>query len=213
MKTKIGIALIVLGLVLISGALGLFAYNSSLEEKAGEASDVIMPQLVEEIQHRQAEAPSQRPLQQLPLDLPEVEARELPVVEIDGHGYIGFLTIPVLNMERPVMADWDDDKLQIAPCRYSGSTYTEDLVIMAHNYWTHFGKLNQLKLGDQVLFTDMDGITTTYEVSARDVLAATAVEEMTAGEYDLTLFTCTYGGKSRITIRCSRIEDAASTEE
>jgi len=211
MKTKFGIVLIVLGAVLIFGAVGLFAYNSSLEEKAGEASDVIMPQLVEAIQHRQEENPVQR-LPQLPVALPDVEAREMPVVEIDGHSYIGFLTIPALNLERPVMADWDDDKLQIAPCRYSGSTYTEDLVIMAHNYWTHFGKLNQLKIGDQVLFTDMDGITTTYEVSARDVLAATAVEEMTAGEYDLTLFTCTYGGKSRVTIRCSVAEPDQETE-
>ena len=29
---------------------------------------------------------------------------------------------------------------------------------------------------------------------------------MTAGDFDLTLFTCTYGGKSRVTLRCDRVE-------
>ena len=211
MKIKIGIVLITLGVALIGGALGLFAYNSALEERAGEAAEHVMPQLVEAINSRQAENGEQFRVQPLPDSL-EVEAREMTSVEIEGHDYIGFLSIPALYIERPVMADWDEEKLQIAPCRYSGSSHTENLVIMAHNYWTHFGKLNQLKIGDEILFTDMDGITTTYEVSARDVLAATAVEEMTAGEYDLTLFTCTYGGKSRVTIRCSVAEPDQETE-
>ena len=44
-------------------------------------------------------------------------------------------------------------------------------------------------------------------VSGQDgVVSFTAVEEMTAGEYDLTLFTCTYGGQSRVTVRCDREE-------
>lgn len=28
---------------------------------------------------------------------------------------------------------------------------------------------------------------------------------MTSGDYPLTLFTCTYGGKSRITVRCDAV--------
>jgi hypothetical protein len=31
---------------------------------------------------------------------------------------------------------------------------------------------------------------------------------MTDGEYDLTLFTCTYGGKSRVTVRCMEASEA-----
>ena len=83
--------------------------------------------------------------------------------------------------------------------------YTDDLVIMAHNYDRHFGSLSELRIGDRVSFTDMDAETTLYEVVALDVLAPTDIEVMTAGEYDLTLFTCTYGGKSRVTVRCNRI--------
>ena len=87
--------------------------------------------------------------------------------------------------------------LQIAPCRYYGSIGGEDLVLMAHNYASHFGRIDELRPGDTVCFTDMDGISTWYQVTVRDLLPPTAVEEMTSGGSDLTLFTCTYGGRTR----------------
>jgi sortase A len=126
-------------------------------------------------------------------------------VEIDGHTYIGYLSIPKLELELPIMADWSYPKLQISPCRYTGSVRGEDLVLMAHNYASHFGGLSKLSEGDSVIFTDMDGIITAYEVVAQDVLDPYAVEEMTSGDFDLTLFTCTYGGKSRVTVYCDRV--------
>jgi hypothetical protein len=66
------------------------------------------------------------------------------------------------------------------------------------------GRIDDLRAGDAVSFTDMDGETVQFEVVALDVLHPADIEEMTAGDYDLTLFTCTYGGKSRITVRCMR---------
>ena len=127
-------------------------------------------------------------------------------VEIDGHRYIGYLTLPGLELELPVMADWNYPQLRIAPCRYTGSVRGEDLVLMAHNYARHFGGLSELSEGDSVIFTDMDGHVTLYEVIARDILAPTAVAEMTSGDFDLTLFTCTYGGKSRVTVYCDKTD-------
>jgi len=35
---------------------------------------------------------------------------------------------------------------------------------------------------------------------------ATDIEGMVHSGYDLTLFTCTYGGKARITVRCEAVE-------
>ena len=128
-------------------------------------------------------------------------------VEINGNQYIGYLSIPVLGLELPIMSSWSYPKLNIAPCRYTGSVRGEDLVLMAHNYSSHFGKLSQLDLGDMVEFTDMDGVITRYEVVGKDVLDPAAVEEMTSGDFDLTLFTCTYGGGSRVTAYCNRISE------
>ena len=39
-----------------------------------------------------------------------------------------------------------------------------------------------------------------------EVLAPTDIEGMESGDWDLTMFTCTIGGKSRVTVRCDRLE-------
>lgn len=127
--------------------------------------------------------------------------RPMPDVEIDGYNYIGLLEIPVLNLELSVMESWDYERMRIAPCRYSGSAYKNNLIIAAHNYTSHFGTLRDLQPGDQVHFTDMDGSVFTYTVSQTTLLDGTAVEKMESGTWDLTLFTCTLGGQARVTVR------------
>ena len=59
-------------------------------------------------------------------------------------------------------------------------------------------------------FTDGDGNVFTYQVAALEQLLPTQVKEMSAGGWDLTLFTCTIGGQQRVTVRCTLAEDQAS---
>ena len=51
-------------------------------------------------------------------------------------------------------------------------------------------------------FTDVSGAVHRYTVMQVETLAPTAVDEMTGGDWDLTLFTCTYSGQARVTVRC-----------
>ena len=129
---------------------------------------------------------------------------EVPV-RIDNREYIGVLSIPALGRELPVISSWDYPGLRVAPCRYTGSAYTDDLVIAAHNYASHFGRLRELSQGDSVRFTDTDGNVFDYVVSELEILEPYAVSQMTEGDWDLTLFTCTPGGQYRVTLRCNRI--------
>ena len=203
MKHKLGTVFMILGALLVLSAAVLFLHNRQEENAAEESVRQVLPRILEQI-------PSQPPTQPpeeygVPLELLDPSAFVMKEVEINGYGYIGYLSIPVLGLELPIMADWDYTRLQIAPCRYTGSVRSEDLVLMAHNYSYHFGKLSQLSPGDMVMFTDMEGNITRYQVVVLDVLHPTAVEEMTSGEFDLTLFTCTYGGKSRVTVCCDKI--------
>lgn len=196
-----------LGTALIFGALSLFIYNQREATEAEMVRVNLLPQLMEVIEENEeasAEPDTYAQPVGTPIDYLDPSAFKMTEVEIDGYAYIGYLSIPKLELELPIMADWDYTRLRIAPCRYTGSVRSEDLVIMAHNYASHFGGLSKLYEGDSVIFTDMDGIVTAYEVVAQDVLAPNAVEEMTAGDFDLTLFTCTYGGKSRVTVYCDR---------
>ena len=213
MKSKFGTFCMILGAALLLVALSLFAWNQHEAALAERATVDLLPQLLEQIEENRAEAqraeaagetgPAEQP-EGTPIDFLDPSTFEMTEVEIDGYGYIGYLSIPGLGLELPVMADWDYNRLNVAPCRYCGSVRGEDLVLMAHNFAKHFGQLSKLSEGDAVIFTDMDGVVTNYEVVALDVLAPTAVEEMTAGAFDLTLFTCTYGGASRVTVYCDR---------
>ena len=76
-------------------------------------------------------------------------------------------------------------------------------MIAAHNYSRHFKNIQRLTAGDEVFFTDMDGTVTIYTVAEVETLTPESVEEMTNRDYALTLFTCTYGGQERFTVRCA----------
>lgn len=115
-------------------------------------------------------------------------------------------------LELPVMRDWSYPTLKQSPCRYSGSAETKDLIIAAHNYTTHFGRIGALTAGDKIRFTDTAGKQYEYNVCSTETLAGTDIAGMFSGQgetWDLTLYTCTIGGQNRITVRAK----AAETDE
>ena len=154
-------------------------------------------------------APADAPMVSSPTEEPAdyllVPEMEMPVKEVDGREYVGTLELPTLDRTLPVLNGWDYELLQVAPCRYEGSAYTGNLIIMAHNYDSHFGRLKNLQIGDPVTFRDVEGNTFSYQVVSLETLNPTDTEEMEAGDWDLTRFTCTIGGKYRVTVRCSQI--------
>ena len=130
--------------------------------------------------------------------------REMPVEVIDGVEYIGKIEIERLNLKLPVLAEVTDSNLNIGPCRYKGSAYKDNMIIAAHNYWTHFAYINKLAPGDEVKFTDVEGNEFVYRVSYMESIKGTSVNLMEDGDWDLTLFTCTLGGANRYTVRCEK---------
>ena len=188
MSKKAGVRLMILGAVLILAALSLVVYNCCQEAAAARAAEQILDRL-ETITGSQVHVAA--------TPLPDV----LPETEIDGNRYIGYLRIPSLELELPVMADWSYPQLRVAPCRYYGDLRS-GMVIAAHNYERHFGRIRQLQPSEEVYFVDMNGRAYRYEVAEVEALAPTAIEEMVSADWDMTLFTCTYGGKTRVTVRC-----------
>lgn len=130
---------------------------------------------------------------------------EMPTVEADGERYVGTLEIPVLSLTLPVISEWSYPRLKKSPCRFSGSAYMDDLIIIAHNYKTHFGLLKKLLPGDEVIFTDMAGNAFHYQVAETEILRPTQIDDLTETDYPLTLLTCTVGGRTRVTVRCDRV--------
>lgn len=200
-KGKGGTIFIAGGMLLLAAALFLTGYNLYDEYRAGAAADHVLETLQQQI----PEIPSDGTQTPEQAELPDYIVNpdmEMPTEEIEGNDYIGVLEIPTLEISLPVMSSWSYPKLKLAPCRYSGSTYTGNLVIAAHNYRTHFGPIKNLTVGAQVTFTDVKGRCFSYEVAVVEVLESTAIQDMTSEKWDLTLFTCTPGGQARVAVRC-----------
>lgn len=182
---RAGLRLMVLGLVLLAAA-GCLSARNRAEDLRAEAASTRALAVIDAL----IAAPSE----------PEAAASDDP-------GYLGRLTIPRLKLELPVWSQWSYENLKTAPCRYSGSAEAGDLVLLAHNYRTHFGPIRRLKPGDQVVFEDLDGRLFEYQVTAAAVAAPTDQPEVIAGLHNLKLITCTYGGEARLVVCCDFIKE------
>ncbi len=208
------------GLLLIAAALFLTGYNLLDTYRAGKSAENAVQKVEIAIagttQPETGEPETAETEETTGADLPNYVRNpemEMPTVEINGVVYLGVIDIPILSRSLPVISEWSYPNLKIAPCRYLGSAYLDDLIIAAHNYASHFGTLNRLSIGDELTFTDGVGNMFHYTVAEVTTLDGTAIEEMRSGDWDLTLFTCTVGGKARVTVRCERQTEPAVDAE
>ena len=199
-RLSAGRVLVLLGVLLLLGAAGLYGYNQWVDYQAGVESETAVLTLVEEIQSREVVIQEVSQAEEGPSEA------QLKVAELDGAYYMGVLTIPSLGKILPIQSDWSMSQLKRSPCRYSGSIAEGELVIAGHNYKKHFSGLATLKQGDSIVFTDLEGNQIFYEVREIYTVAATDIDGMVNSGYDLSLFTCNYGGKARVTVRCDRVE-------
>lgn len=213
-RSAVGNILILLGILLIAASLGLTAYNLWDAERAAKESDTIAESLIEEIGDDFVDS-----ITVLPYTDPDTP---MPTKEIDGYEYIGILEIPSESLTLPVMSKWDYDRLKIAPCLFSGSYYSNDLVICGHNYSKHFSPIKWIDIGEDIYFINVEGMTIHYIVTNRETLQPTDVALMVDNKYnnkestmdwDMTLFTCNIGGQTRCAVRCSRVNTQYSENE
>ena len=206
MKRKYAWCWIGLGTMLLLAALFLVLFNLHQDRQSGEASR----QALSDLRQLISEYVSEEPLNEETLPTGEdlyaeyetdvqetTDAPQDPAVELDGRWYTGIVTIPSLGIELPVIRD-------------RGAAAAGDLVIAAHNYQSHFGKLNNLASGEQILFTDVHGKVYVYEVLQTEMISGHDVDAMLEGseeEWDLTLFTCTLSGQSRVSVRAVLAEE------
>lgn len=220
MKRFFATSLMILGLTALAGSVFLYISNVKEDEQAQELTEYYLPLLIENIKNgdsndisSDSSANSNDSIDTSGPDssienppTPDYSNTEMKVIVIDGHEFVGYLSIPKFNLELPIMAETNDAKLKIAPCRFYGSPMANNLVIGAHNYSRHFGKIGDLNPDDEIFFTDTDGNTYKYVVVSIEILQPNDVDILTNAEYNLTLYTCTYGGRTRVTVRCDRID-------
>ena len=193
--------LLIAGILLVTSSLVLVLYNGWDDMRAGSETAEERAMIV-----RVIPGPDGNTDKSSEISCDNVESMiQMPVKSIQGDQFSAMLNIPALSLELPVRDKWSYPGLRRSPCRYTGSAYTDDLVICGHNYSAHFGNIKRLAKGDEVTLTTMNGDVFRYRVEEVTELSPSAIGEMIHSDYDLTLFTCTIGGRSRVTVRCRMV--------
>jgi sortase A len=124
------------------------------------------------------------------------------------------LSIPSLDINYPVTDKTSEELLKISLNKYWGGepNTVGNYVIVGHNYKNKkmFGKLSQISIGDTVEITDLEGTTVTYEVYSKYVVDPTdtaCTSQMTNGEKEITLITCTNYGKQRLVVKAKEVKE------
>ena len=183
--------LVALGLIMAAAGLFLHLTEVQQEQLAGENAALLLEAVSQQLPAAPAEP--------LPDEEPEVEPQSLTVM---GYDVLGTLRIPSVDIDLPVLNEWNYDLLTVAPCRYSGSIETGDLVILGHSYRTHLRPLRQVQMGDSVELTDAAGTVHRYVVAETEILRGSDGNLLPSG-YPLTIFTCTADSKHRFLARCA----------
>ena len=204
---KAGSFFLTLGLLLMAAAFGLVLHNRMEANEAGRKAEIVLAELSDVMRERQESVIPAEDLSALAEADKAVPV--MPTETIDGNRYIGVLEIPALGISLPVGENWSDELLQLSPCRYSGSYYTDDLVICGHNYESHFSPIKYIEPEELVYFVTVEGTRYAYSVVQRETVWPLEIDKMLGKEdvpWDLTLFTCNNGGESRCTVRCMRVD-------
>ena len=223
----ISVCIVFLGFLLVTGAVGLTVWNIRTDVNAGELNQELVQIVYDTIEagledrrqngdpsddNKSRSEPSNTTIDFTPglfeaEELLPDEKKEIKSVIVDGREYIGILYIPILGLELSVMKTCDDKSVDKGPGRWNGTPYRDGFVIGGHNYRSHLGKIDRLRDGDQVIFTDMRGRCFEYRVIGQEILEANQGELLRNQEWALSLFTCTLAGDRRIVVRCTGTED------
>lgn len=233
MKIRRGTCLCIAGTILLIAALFLLLYNRGEDSHVRKVTNEVLDELKDQMPEAHYEESTEYAMEGIYTTIPTenstgdslAQSRTKPAPEepdifaeyedqeqtetteivywVDNWSYMGVLYIPSLGLELPVISDWSYPALRTAPSRYSGSVEGKDLIIAAHNYRCHFGRISELDSGDEIIFTDANGVMHSYSVIQSDLIGGRNTNAMLSGsdEWDLTLFTCTIGGASRVTVR------------
>lgn len=205
MKSKLSVALIITGTMLVLAALFLCLYNIIQDKQSGEKSQQILIDLKKEIIPQATQSENNILFDPMELsDENQTKTTSPSTKEIEGITYLGYLDIPDIGLELPVMENWSYTQLEYSPCCYSGTAADNNLIIAAHNYSSHFRHINSLYSGSIFYFIDADGVVNEYEVTNIELINGNDPISMITDpddSWDITLFTCNFDGSERIAVR------------
>ena len=131
---------------------------------------------------------------------------------------IGTVRIPKINVEYPILdgetdsVEETEDLLKISPTKFWGPEPNEvgNFCIVGHNYRNtkFFSKVPTLEDGDIIEITDLVGKTINYRVYNKyevDPTDVSCTSQLTNGNKEVTLITCTNDSKLRVIVKAREV--------
>ena len=131
---------------------------------------------------------------------------------------VAVINIPSINITYPIIYSNDtssktmEDLLKISVVKYWGPEANKpgNFCIAGHNYHNKrfFSKVSNLTNGDTIYVTDRTNTTLEYKVYANYVVEPENLKctsQLTNGQTDITLITCTQTGKQRTIIKARAV--------
>lgn len=192
-----------LATVAIAGAGGLLIYNNIEENRVKVQNTSIVTEFETKMeQYAELDEEGQINKDLSWLDYEKSIGTEYSTT-IDGITYIGILYFPsISNLSVPIIDDCTDSLLKVSACRYFGSINERNMIIAGHSYKSIFGKLaSNMSINDVIYFKDLAGNVYKYKLTNIEYLLPSDVKKMQEGNWDLSIFTCSYDNQKRITYR------------
>lgn len=158
----------------------------------------------------------------------EIEEKEKPSTTVtktvqttnDGYQYatVATINIPKINVNYPILDGTTDSTeeteslLKISPTKFWGPEPNEvgNFCIVGHNYRNtkFFSKVPTLENGDIIEITDMEGKTIQYKIYDKyqvDPTDLSCTSQLTNGNKEITLITCTDDSKQRVIVKAKEV--------
>lgn len=151
---------------------------------------------------------------------PQTNNREVQTTS-NGYKYVvvGTVNIPKINVKYPIFDGETDSAqetealLKISPTKFWGPEPNEvgNFCIVGHNYRNKkfFSKVPTLTTGDIVEVTDLSGKTINYRVYNKyqvDPTDVSCTTQLTNGNKEVTLITCTDDSKHRVVVKAREVK-------
>ena len=225
MYNKVLTGILVILIIAIMATLGYLGYNyykkytlnNDAEEFLQEFDTIVVP-LAEQQPELQPEPDSESEQQQPETSQKPVNSTKPSNYSADGLTYKGFkvvgkLEMPTINIRYPILGESEKAKsLEVSIVKIYGPEINApgNVVIAGHNYnnGLFFGKNKNLKVGDKIYITDMQGNRVEYTIYNKYYTPEGDYSYMTRnteGKTEVTLYTCDATGANRLIV-CARAD-------
>ena len=175
-KSKLRTALTCVGIVLILSAVGLLVFSKISISRAHDNAQKIVSEMYSLMPEVTDGAPDER------------ANPSMPMLQLDGKNFVGIIEVPQFGTRLPIYGKWERSQVTKYPCRYTGSVYSDVLVIGGSDNEGQLDFVKEISNDDSVYITDTTGIRYKYTVYDINRTKDVSAEYLTKSDARLVLF-------------------------